>query len=94
MLEGVSTGNGPPSYRFTGNVSPSFREVLLRRLDEAYNSGSRSTGSIGTVADMLHAMATTAAALDMVLEAPQETTAAAAAEVAAELAELLEGAII
>lgn len=93
VLEGVSTGDGPPVYMFTTAVSPAFREVLERWLEEAYERGMRSTGSVGLVADMLHAMETTAAAPDLLLEVPPATTAAAAAEVAAELAELPEGAV-
>ncbi|WP_250395725.1 hypothetical protein [Synechococcus sp. MU1655] len=88
-MTGTSDGKGEPTYEFA------FRDggPIRRMLEEVYDEGLYSTGSVGQVRDMVFAMSRVAEELGYELEIPEATQAKVEIEAKHDLEQLPEGAV-
>ncbi len=96
VVIGRSDGASAPSYEWIDDQFGTSELIMSSYLEEAYQQGLYSTGSVGEVRDMLHAMGRTAHLCmsgDLTLEIPDETAAKAEAEAEKFWADLPEGAV-
>jgi len=96
IVIGRTDGASAPIYEYVDDEFGSSELILSRYLEDTYQQGLYSTGSIGEVRDMLYAMGrTTQLCLpgDLTLEIPDETDAKAEAEAEAYAVSLPEGAV-
>lgn len=89
-MTGTSDGNSSPRWRFYYGDGGPFRQLL----EDAYESGLYSTGSIGLVRDMVYAMSRLVSELDNYeLDIPPETFKKTEAEAKQEFNLLPDGAV-
>ena len=96
IVIGRTDGASAPVYEWIDDEFGTNQLVVSRYLEESYQEGLYSTGSIGEVRDMLYAMGRTTQLCwpgDLTLEVPDETAAKAEVEAEAWAADLPEGAV-
>ena len=96
IVIGRTDGASAPVYEWIDDEFGTSEVILSSYLEEAYQQGLYSTGSIGEVRDMLYAMGrTTQLCLpgELTMEVPDETDAKAEAEAEAWVKDFPEGAV-
>lgn len=90
IVTGTSDGKGEPSYEFSFGDGGPIREAL----EQAYDEGMYSTGSVGQVRDMVWAMTRAADQFEgFELKVPAATNRKAEQEYRDEVAALPDGAV-
>jgi len=90
FVTGTSDGKGSPKWSFDSGDGGPFRKLL----EQAYEDGLYSTGSIGLVRDMVYAMVRLAGELDgYELDVPALTNKMAEEEARKEIDSLPDGAV-
>lgn len=94
LVTGTTTGKAPPSFTFE-EPAWDLEEAMTLSMQDRYDSGLYSTGSVGSVRDMLHAMSAVPELFgNMQLNVPDDTKKKADEEAEADLQDVGDGIIL